>query len=185
MKSNGKAEAAVKVAKVLLTKAQEAATDPYLMLLEKRNTASADIGYSPVQRLHGRRTRTLLPTLAEALVPKTPDPKVIADRLVERQTKQKHTYDIGAKDRPELSEGDDVWVECVPEHPNKWLKGKVKRRLGYRSYDVEVDGVVKRRNRIHLRKRQQTEDETSHSEDSKTRSGRIYKKQRDVTGGLF
>lgn len=44
----------------LLTKAKASGQDPYLFLLDWRNTPSANIGTSPVQRLFGRRTKTLL-----------------------------------------------------------------------------------------------------------------------------
>ena len=65
--SNGNIEKAVKLAKRLLTKAKASGQDPYLAILDLRNTPSASIGTSPVQRLFGRRTRTLLPTAGTLL----------------------------------------------------------------------------------------------------------------------
>ena len=55
------AEKGVQIAKSLLTKAKESGQDPYLALLDYRNTPRDDILGSPVQRLFGRRTKTLLP----------------------------------------------------------------------------------------------------------------------------
>ena len=57
--SNGKIENAVKIAKKLLTKAKASGQDPYLAILDWRNTPSPSIGSSPVQRLFRRRTKTL------------------------------------------------------------------------------------------------------------------------------
>lgn len=68
--SNGKAEQAVKVAKHILRKAKHAKFDPYLALLDYRNTSTQHVGTSPVMRLMGRRTKTLLPTKGKLLQPK-------------------------------------------------------------------------------------------------------------------
>ena len=61
-KANGKAESAVKSAKRLMRKCKDAHSDPFLALLDFRNTPIQGVGSSPVQRLMNRRTRTLLPT---------------------------------------------------------------------------------------------------------------------------
>ena len=37
----------------------------------------------------------------------------------------------------------------------EWKKGTVSQNCGYRSYDVNVDGKLLRRNRVHLREDQQ------------------------------
>jgi transposase InsO family protein len=64
---NGKAESAVKMAKVLIKKANESKQDIYKCLLMWRNTPN-DIGSSPNQRLIGRRTRCDIPmTVLRAL----------------------------------------------------------------------------------------------------------------------
>uniref|UniRef100_A0AAQ4PPW8 Gypsy retrotransposon integrase-like protein 1 n=1 Tax=Gasterosteus aculeatus aculeatus TaxID=481459 RepID=A0AAQ4PPW8_GASAC len=67
--SNGKAESAVKTAKRLLMKAKAAGQDPYLAILDHRNTPSPGLDSSPAQRLLSRRTKTLLPTKATLLRP--------------------------------------------------------------------------------------------------------------------
>ena len=72
--SNGKAEAAVKTVKRLMTKAAESGTDPFLALLDFRNTPSEQLGLSPAQLLFNRRTRSLLPMAAALLeTPSTAD----------------------------------------------------------------------------------------------------------------
>ena len=60
--SNGKAENAVKTCKALFRKAREDRKDPLLALLDWRNTPSEQLHTSPVQRLMGRRTQTMLPS---------------------------------------------------------------------------------------------------------------------------
>lgn len=59
--SNGKAEQAVKVAEQILKKAKHSKSDPYLALLDYRNTPTQHVGTSPAMRLMGRRTKTFLP----------------------------------------------------------------------------------------------------------------------------
>ena len=61
-KANSKAESAVKTAKRILWKALDAGTDPYVAILDYRNTPNRGMESSPVQQLMKRRTKTLLPT---------------------------------------------------------------------------------------------------------------------------
>ncbi|XP_014673256.1 PREDICTED: uncharacterized protein K02A2.6-like [Priapulus caudatus] len=70
--SNGKAEQAVKTAKRLMHLAKVSKTDPYLALLDFRNTPSQSMDSSPAQRLMNRRTQTLLPMKATLLKPQIP-----------------------------------------------------------------------------------------------------------------
>ena len=65
--ANGKVEAAVKVAKNLLTKSKADGKNPLLALLELRNTPSQGLDSSPAQQFFNRRTRTLLPVTAKVL----------------------------------------------------------------------------------------------------------------------
>ena len=68
-KANGKAESGVKTAKRLLRKSIRAGTDPYLAFLDYRNTPTQAMTTSPAQRLMGRRTKTLIPTTQNLLMP--------------------------------------------------------------------------------------------------------------------
>ena len=68
--SNGKAKSAVKVAKKIFKKAHRDNKDPWLVLLDQRNTPTQGVNSSPVQRLMSRRTRTLLPVSANLLYPR-------------------------------------------------------------------------------------------------------------------
>jgi hypothetical protein len=113
-RSNGKAESAVKIAKRLLKKSKRDNKDFYMCLLEWRNVPDVD-GYSPVQKLNSRRTRTTMPT-AEALL----KPQVasgVYDTIVQRRRKAKAYYDRGAKRLPELEIGETVRLQ--PDRPRQ------------------------------------------------------------------
>ncbi|XP_048255235.1 uncharacterized protein K02A2.6-like [Haliotis rufescens] len=84
--SNRKVESAVKIAKKLMTKSLHAQTDPYLALLDWRNVPTEGIGFSPVQRLFSRRTKTKLPTASTLLQPKTVDG--VSDKIACKKSKQ-------------------------------------------------------------------------------------------------
>ena len=60
-KSNGNTESAVKIVKSLIKKAQRDNKDPWLSLLDYRNTPTTGMQTSPAQRLMSRRTKTLVP----------------------------------------------------------------------------------------------------------------------------
>ena len=72
-KANGKVKSAVKTAKSLIKKTLKDNRDPWLALLDQRNTPTESIGTSPAQRLMSRRTRTLLLTATNLLYPKVPE----------------------------------------------------------------------------------------------------------------
>ena len=102
--SNGKAESAVKTAKTLLHKAKMAGQDPYLALLDHRNTPSQGLDTSPAQRL----TRTLLPTKASLLQPKV---EQVQQGLRSNQERQSAYYNRSAKDLDTLKPGDCVRIQ--------------------------------------------------------------------------
>ena len=147
--SNGKIENAVKLAKRLLTKAKASGQDPYLAILDWRNTPSASIGTSPVQRLFGRRSKTLLPTAGTLLQPKIEERT--EDKLKERKAKQEHYYNRGTRELTELQPGDTVRMKPLPTDRQKlWKKGVVVKQVAPRPYEVDLQGSVYRRNRRHL-----------------------------------
>lgn len=146
--SNGMAESAVKTAKRLLKKAKADGKDPYLAMLDHRNTPSQGIKASPAQRLFSRRARTLLPTHDNLL-----KPKIVQTRQeqMESRNRQATYYNRHAKDLHTLKQGDRVRVQ--PVEPNgTWRKGTVVKHVDYRSYAIQLDsGNILRRNRRHLR----------------------------------
>ncbi|XP_061168813.1 uncharacterized protein K02A2.6-like [Saccostrea echinata] len=104
--SNGKAEQAVKVAKQILKKAKHAKSDPYLALLDFRNTPTQHVGTSPVMRLMGRRTKTLLPTKGKLLQPK--DAPFEKEKIDNAKQKQAEYYNRSAHPLSQLSVGETV-----------------------------------------------------------------------------
>ena len=147
--ANGKAENSVKTAKSILQKAFDTGQDPELAFLGFRNTPTEGMGSSPAQRLHSRRTRSLLP-LSEGLLQPMVVPNV-QDKLVQARTRQAHYYDRNSKELKPLQAGDVVRVK--PTTGKKWFKARVDSRVDIRSYNVRTEeGAMYRRNRRHLYK---------------------------------
>lgn len=156
-KANGKAESAVKAAKKLLNKTNYSKTDPYMALLELRNTPTQAVGSSPAQRLLGRRTRSFLPTTSTLLEPRgAAILQKERDRMKDLQRKQAFYHNTSAKDLPVLEEGDTVRMKHFQIGKKTWDKGTITQRLDERSYEVETSGGVYRRNRCHLKKSNET-----------------------------
>ncbi|XP_015233581.1 PREDICTED: uncharacterized protein LOC107086865 [Cyprinodon variegatus] len=146
--SNGKAESAVKTAKRLMLKAAAARQDPYLAMLDHRNTPSQGLNTSPAQRLLSRRTRTLLPTKDTLLKPEVTHNE---QGLKYNRQRQEKYYNRTAKDMDSLEGGASVRVQPCDTHQG-WRPAKVVQQVSHRSYKVELEsGGVLRRNRHHLR----------------------------------
>ena len=62
-KTNGKGESPVETAKNLLRKGLSARTDPYIAIIDYRDTPTQAMESSPAQCLMNRGTRTILPTM--------------------------------------------------------------------------------------------------------------------------
>ena len=149
-KSNGKVEAAVKVAKSLFKKALKDNRDPWLALLDQRNTPTESLGSSPVQRLMSRRTRTLLPTATNLLYPKVPEN---VDQLLRlKRQKAKFYHDRSSRVLPEIEIGQDVRVAPLQKN-DVWKSGTCVEKLSDRSYVVQTDADnhFVRRNRAFLK----------------------------------
>ena len=152
--SNGMAESAVKAVKRLIKKAHEDGTDPWLALLDHRNTPTEGMRSSPVQRLMSRRTRTLLPTSGKLLKPQ------LAEGVQEEKTKIKMKqalyYNKNAKDLPALKKGDTVRLQPLKSTKEPWKKATIQEQVNVRSYNVLTeDGSILRRNRRHLKATQE------------------------------
>ena len=143
-KSNGKAESAAKIVKNLFKKASRDNRDPWLSMLDYRNTPTEGMNSSPSQRLMSRRTRTLVSVVSALLYP-----KVITDVKERFQVKRrmaKSYHDRTSKTLPPLEVGQEVRV--AGQKNRAWDSGECLEQLSDRSYLVRVDGEVKRRNRV-------------------------------------
>ncbi|PFX15913.1 Bifunctional polynucleotide phosphatase/kinase [Stylophora pistillata] len=135
-KSNGKAESAVKIVKSLFRKALKDNKDQWLALLDQCNTPTEFMESSPAQRLMSRRTRTLLPTASNLVLPKIP--KNVNAKLKLKRQKAKWYNDHTSRSLPELHVGqeanDDVTVDekdsffvgDAAGRPADWEPGKKK-----------------------------------------------------------
>ena len=125
--SNGKAENAIKTVKSIMRKAKQAGTDPYLFLLDWRNTPSEGMSSSPTQRLFGRRTRTLLLTTNYLLKPKVQED--VKEKLFKQKSKQAKYYNQNTKELSPLQTGKVVRVAHKPDGSGNGLRQKWKTRL--------------------------------------------------------
>ena len=94
--SNGLSEKAVQTVKRILKKA----SDPYIGLMEYRNTPVTGMTYSPSQLLMSRTTRTKIPVTQELLKPKIATE--VKQQLLACQHQQVHYYNQGAKPLTDL-----------------------------------------------------------------------------------
>ena len=110
-----------------------------------------------MQRLFGRRTKTLLPTSNRLLKPKIPED--IDQKIKLQKAKQSLYFNEGAKELEELRPGDIVRIQPKKSQVGKqkdWTRAKVDGKVDIRSYQVRTeDGRIYRRNRRHLRRTQE------------------------------
>lgn len=131
---NGKAEDAVKVCKALLMKARADNKDPLLAFLDWRNTPSEGLGTSPVQRLMGRRTRTLLPAHIRLLELKVDSQT--GDKSAKRKAIQEQRYNTKSQPLALLQPGRAIRIKLPGD--TKWSLGSCVKILPNRSYEVDV-----------------------------------------------
>ena len=147
--ANGLAERSVQTVKNLLNKANRDGKDPYVSILEYRNTSIDQIG-SPAQLLTSRRLRSVVPTTKSLLQPKVIDEDLASSKLITKKTFQKLYYDRGSKELPTISQGEQVRIK----QGKIWNPAVVTSQAHTpRSYIVQSpDGSTYRRNRKHILK---------------------------------
>ena len=175
-KDNGKVKSAVKTAKNLLRKVLSARTDPYIAILDYRNTPTQGMESNPAQRLMNRRTRTLLPTTL--VQPRAPQSERHIQELNGRQFQQSKYYNQHPRDLPTLKEGDVVCMKPFQLGSKEWKKGTITSKLDERPYKVETpDGDTCRRNRYHLRQTKENSDPKEAPDTTPYRSPEISQHQ--------
>lgn len=146
--SNGQAESSVKIVKGILNKSKAEHKDPYLSMLNYRNTPIDNLG-SPAQLLMNRRLRSKLPTTQKHLKPNIIRQKKVHEKLSKKQDKQKHFFDRSSKPLSQLKPGDSIRIQTE----KKWEPGVVVENASTpRSYHVRTADGKYRRNRRHLMK---------------------------------
>ena len=143
--SNGLSERTVQTMKHLLQKADHEGKDPYIALLELRNTPITGTPFSPAQVLMGRRLRDKLPATAALLSPKVVN---VSPYLRQNQLSQKTYYDRSTRDREPFRPGDVVRMRL----DNKTWQPAIVTAVDHnpRSYLVNQNGQTYRRNQQHL-----------------------------------
>ena len=75
----------------------------------------------------------------------------VQSTLIRKRQTAKTYYDRHNEPLPDLTTGQPVRVKCHPQIPNSnWESGTVIGKEAPRSYGVQVNGIVYRRNRIHI-----------------------------------
>ncbi|XP_013382121.1 uncharacterized protein K02A2.6-like [Lingula anatina] len=131
-RANGKAESVVKTAKRIMRKCKEAGSDPYLAILDHRNTPSQGMLSSPVQRLMSRRTKTMLPTAPALLKPEVVDIRHTKRDIKHDQAKQAMHANKSSHHLPALDEGATVRLQPFKMGQKTWTKGTVLQKLDER-----------------------------------------------------
>ena len=160
-----------------MRKSKDACSDPYLAILDHRNTPSQGFLSSPAQRLMSRRTKTLLPTASALLRPEVVDARHTERDMKRGQTQQATYYNKRASDRQVLEEGDTVRLQPFRLGRNDWSRGTVVKRLDEISYVVDTPTGVLRRNR-HLKK---THERYEHQQAAVKSGPQILPSAREVT----
>ena len=139
---NGDAEQAVRTINNIPDKAK----DPYLGLLAYRSTPLRN-GYSPSELLMNRRLRTTVSTLGYNLHPSVPNYAQL--RAMEQKDEQKQKTDFdrrhASRSLQQLMPGDQVWID------DQNLRGSVVKEYSPRSYLVDTERGILRRNRRQLK----------------------------------
>ncbi|KAL5015693.1 hypothetical protein ScPMuIL_005282 [Solemya velum] len=138
---------------LLLKKCQESGDDPYLALLNIRDTPRDEHTGSPSQRLFSRRTATTLPTANTKLLPEVRPIIQVRQQLThDRHHKAKKYYDEHVKPLQPLSERDTIRVR----QGKTWQPARLlpqSETLPPRSYNIQLpSGRHTRRNRRDLLK---------------------------------
>lgn len=157
--ANGKAEAAVKVAKNMIKKSQKDGSDFWKNLANHRNTPNK-MNSSPAQRLLSRRTRCQLPIQERKLRPEVVED--VKEKVTNQRKLAKYYYDRGTIQLPELNIGQSVVVRLNPE-VKRWTQGVVTQKVKDRSYIIDIEGRDFRRDRVHIKPFEDIEDVESPS----------------------
>ncbi|UYV60465.1 K02A2.6-like [Cordylochernes scorpioides] len=157
--SNGMVERTVQTLKKLIKRCGEESTDPYLALLNLRNTPHNNLP-SPAQILMSRKLRSIIPSKTSQFVPSMINNEAIQKQLVDNQVKMKNYYDRHTRPADPLSINDRVWFR----KDKRWIPGQLKNQANEpRSFYVkDQEGNEYRRNRIHIREDKRSE--TTHTD---------------------
>lgn len=160
-RSNGLAEVSVKIIKNILRKSDDSGSDPYLGLLQYRNTPRGNLN-SPAQLLMSRTLRSQLPNKISHLKPKIVKHSEHYKKKQEKIQKTKVYYDKNCKKYPEFHINDQIYFK---KNPNDiiWTEGTIVSKTKYpRSFIVkDCNNTTYRRNSQHIRFKYKSISQTS------------------------
>ncbi|XP_055877238.1 uncharacterized protein LOC129924751 [Biomphalaria glabrata] len=144
-RTNGKAEAAVKIMKNLILKTKHNGDDPYEALLELRNTPQQCTGFSPAEMCLKRSPQTLIHSTSKCL-----SEHVVAEKKENYKRQVKRQYDKQARDLPKLHLGQTIYYQNPGQ--TGWYPGMIREHPSPRSYKIKGDnGGLYIRNRFRIR----------------------------------
>ncbi|UYV70481.1 K02A2.6-like, partial [Cordylochernes scorpioides] len=157
--NNGMVERTVQTLKKLIKRCGEESADPYLALLNLRNTPHNNLP-SPAQILMSRKLRSIIPSTTSQFVPSMINNEAIQKQLVDNQVKMKNYYDRHTRPADPLSIKDRVWFR----KDKRWILGQLKNQANEpRSFYVkDQEGNEYRRNSIHIREDKRSD--TTHTD---------------------
>ena len=135
--SYGLVERTIQTVKNILKKCKMSKTDPYLALLELRNTPLSDNLPSAAQLLYNRQIKSILPVTNNILKPIPIRTQKIKNIFKDKQKQQKFYYDQHAKYLPnhKFTPGQKIFVKTG----NKNIPGKIlSKNVRPRSYDIKL-----------------------------------------------
>ena len=139
----------MKLAKHILQKAKDDNIDPYLPLLQYRNTPLKSCGLSPAQLFFSRRLRILLPSTNEQLPPEVINSNFARRKMIESQNKLKQHYNMSSRKLPPLKVGESVHVQ----REKNWEPAKLISQFNDHLFNIQTpDGAIYRRNSKYLNK---------------------------------
>ncbi|XP_039300082.1 uncharacterized protein K02A2.6-like [Nilaparvata lugens] len=145
--SNGMVERHIQTVKKMLRKSSVNNKDPYLALLEYRNTPISESLPSPAEILFKRKLNGLLPYFAPNKLQMSGEE--IKNKLQDRQDKQKFYFDKSARKGRSYGALENVFI---PDKQNKLVHAQVVGEHKHpRSYNIKLEnGNVVRRNTRHI-----------------------------------
>ena len=121
---NGLVEKCVHIAKQLLKKSKSDNRDPYLGLLEHRNTPLDNLA-APAQLYMSRSLRSVMPASSNHLKPSVVDPELAREKMEQNQATQRHYYNQGTRELKPLTNGEDVHIQTksgTGSLPQFWVR---------------------------------------------------------------
>ncbi|XP_018495621.1 uncharacterized protein K02A2.6-like [Galendromus occidentalis] len=160
--SHGKAEAAVAIIKRIIRRAGAAKEEWERGVIAYNDTPQEKLGgATPSQMFHSRRFKTDLPVRPRLLQPEIKTHRYAIRARRQHLERMKRSYDRGANELMPLRCGEAVRVRPTRLGVTEWTHGRVLKALPHRRYLVQLDnGVTCYRNRRHLVKESQTEQQT-------------------------